>query len=159
MRIDLAGQSRQAGLHQQPLLLFQFLFRPHAVPDLQRNRDGEKRDRIERDVRQPVRVRPALYQPEQVRRELAERLAQKLGIENDRYQHQVKRRSPVIFSFREKTVDAEIEERRKTPELVRLWRQSAQQSAQPSVPRQQGQGQMLAPEEGGKRNQNARQKS
>ena len=41
VRIDLAGESFEPRLHQQPLLLFELGLVPGVVPDLERQRDAE----------------------------------------------------------------------------------------------------------------------
>ncbi len=58
MRVDLAGERRQAGLVQPQLLGFELLLITRVVPDLQRKHDGEDRAGVEGDGRHHVVFAP-----------------------------------------------------------------------------------------------------
>src|ERR1019366_8330518 len=54
VRIDLAGERREARFHQQARLFFELLFVARVVPDFQRDGDGEERGGVDGGDGQPV---------------------------------------------------------------------------------------------------------
>src|ERR1700689_151353 len=108
MRVDLAGESGQARLHQKPVLLFQFALIACVVPNLDGNADGEERCRIDRygdpcagvwrplgDVEDPLPSKP-----------FAQALPQEFGEQDCGEQYQMKTGSARVAAF-EETVEIE----------------------------------------------------
>jgi len=91
--IDLAGERRQARLHQQPFLLLELLLVARVVPDLQWNGHREKRGGVEGQDGQGRRMGPAgrvrrqvenLFGLEEIAHGLAQELATRMAAKKSR---------------------------------------------------------------------------
>ena len=97
--MDLAGERRQTGAHEQLLLLHELGLVAGVVPDLERQRHGKERGHVDGDDRQRVRGGPLRLQVEdRAREEAAQRLPQELRQHDGQQEKQVEHRAPMVVT-------------------------------------------------------------
>src|SRR5204862_3068630 len=112
MRIDLAGERIQPGLHQEPLLFVQLTLDTGVVPDFERQHDGQKRREINgagsHRVREPRQRRLEI---ENTRLKVnSEALTQELGEEDGGQEEGMEQSSSPVAR------EVQIEKWRKAPD-------------------------------------------
>src|SRR5882762_93007 len=148
MRIDLVLEGFHAGLQQEPFLLFQFYLDPHSTENLQLGSDHHDGGGIDRHLNPPVRTLQREGRPREVVRQFA--MHEPQGHDRDEKHDLPVKQSWLGQVAADPTIKAQIDKRRKRPDIFLVGRVPSQLSGDEPAQNVKGHGRPFAMQQGRK---------